>query len=134
MTPESASSPRAPHHPRFSPLLASFGYAFQGIAWAARTQRNWRIHVVAAALAIVLAFALRVSPVEFAVLALTIALVLALETMNSALEATIDALAQPPSEPARHAKDAAAGSVLIAALLSLVVAVAIFGPRLLNLH
>jgi diacylglycerol kinase len=60
-------------------------------------------------------------------------MVLALETMNTAVEATVDALDQPPSELLKHAKDAAAGSVLIAAIVAVVVALMIFGPRLLSL-
>ena len=114
-------------------LRKSFNCAMQGIAWAARTGRNWKIEAVAAGFTAGAAVALRISSVEAAILTLTIALVLSLETMNSAVEATVDALGGPPSVMAGRAKDAAAGSVLIAAALSLAVAAAIFGPRLVSL-
>jgi diacylglycerol kinase len=91
-----------------------------------------QIHLVATALVVGAAVYWRVSPVEWAILALTIGLVLALEAMNSAVEATIDAFGQPPSTLAKRAKDAAAGSVLLGAIIAVVVAAAIFGPRLLS--
>lgn len=90
-------------------------HALNGIAHAWRTQRNLRIQAVCGVLAIVVFAALRVSPLALAVLALTIAVVLAFEVMNTALEALVD-LVSPQIHPlAKAAKDAAAGAVLIAA-------------------
>jgi diacylglycerol kinase len=57
--------------------------------------------------------------------------VLALEAVNTAVEATVDALPGGWSEDKRHAKDTAAAAVLVGALASLVVAAALFLPRLL---
>jgi len=114
-------------------LIASFGFAWEGIRYTARTQPNWRIHGIIAVLAIALGFALRVQPVELAVLSLSIGLVLALECMNTALETAIDAVGGPPSFAAKAAKDAAAAGVLIGAVMAVVVGVIIFGPRLVAL-
>jgi diacylglycerol kinase (ATP) len=114
-------------------LLASFAYAWQGIRYTARSQPNWRIHLLAAVGAIVLALLLGVQPIELAVLALTIGMVLGLECLNTALEAAIDALGGQPSLAAKHAKDAAAAGVLVGAITAVVVAAVIFVPRLLAL-
>ncbi len=113
--------------------LASFGFAWEGIRYVVRTQPNWRIHVLLALLAVSLGLALRVQPVELALLALTVGLVLALECVNTAVEAAIDAQGGPPSFPAKCAKDSAAAGVLIGAATAVVVALIIFGPRLLAL-
>lgn len=95
--------------------------ALNGIVHAWRTQRNLRIQAVLAVVAVVLFTALRVSTLAFALIALTIALVLALEVLNTGLEALVD-LASPQLHPlAKAAKDAAAGAVLIAAVGSLAV-------------
>lgn len=94
--------------------MAVLGYALSGIAHAWRTQRNLRIQAVLAAFAAILFCALRVPPLGLALLALTIAFVLAMEIMNTALEALVD-LASPQLHPlAKAAKDAAAGAVLVA--------------------
>ena len=90
-------------------------YALSGIAYAWRTQRNLRIQAAIALIAAIVFVALRLPPLGLAILALTFAFVLAMEVMNTALEALVD-LASPQVHPlAKAAKDAAAGAVLISA-------------------
>jgi diacylglycerol kinase len=112
-------------------LLTSFAFALEGLGYVARTQPNWRIHLAAAACAATAAIGLQVSPIEMAVLALAVGLVLAFEAVNTAIECAIDAQGGGPTILAKHAKDASAGAVLIAAATSVVVAAVIFGPRIL---
>ena len=111
-------------------LLRSFGYAFGGVAYILRTQRNARIEIAVGIAAVVLAAWLAISAVEWAVLVLTIVIVLALEWMNTALELAVS-LASPEAHPsAKAAKDVAAACVLLGAFASLVVGVLLFGSRL----
>jgi diacylglycerol kinase (ATP) len=96
-------------------------YALSGIAHAWHTQRNLRIQAALAAVALAVFAALHASLLTFAVVALAIAIVLALEIMNTALEAVVD-LVSPQRHPlAKAAKDAGAGAVLVAALGAAVV-------------
>jgi len=111
-------------------VLRSFYFAFAGLAYLFRTQRNARIHGVAGAFACGLAYYLGISRAEWAVLVFTIALVLILEGLNTAIEAAID-LASPDIHPlAKAAKDLAAGMVLIGAIASVAVGLLILGPPL----
>jgi diacylglycerol kinase len=111
----------------------SFGYAFAGLGHAWRTQAHLRVHVGIALLALVLAWALALTPPEWAVVLAAITLVLVLELLNTAVEATVD-LASPERHPlAKIAKDVTAGAVLVAAIGAVLVAVALFVPRLLAL-
>jgi diacylglycerol kinase len=111
-------------------VLRSFYFAFAGLAHLFRTQRNARIHAVVGAAACGLAFYLHISRAEWAVLVFTIALVLILEGLNTAIEAAID-LASPNIHPlAKAAKDLAAGMVLIGAIASVAVGGLILGPPL----
>ena len=96
--------------------MAVLKYALEGIAHAWRTQRNFRIQIVLAAVAVVIFALLHASLTAFTILALTIAFVLAFEAMNTALEALVDLVSPERHALAKAAKDAAAGSVLIAAL------------------
>jgi diacylglycerol kinase len=113
-------------------LLRSFGYAFEGVAYILRTQRNARIELAIALAAVALAAWLGISAVEWAVLALTIALVLALEWINTSLELAVS-LASPERHPsAKAAKDVAAACVLLGAITSVVVALLLFAPRLVS--
>ena len=108
-------------------LLKSFGYAFQGVAACLLGERNFRIHTLAGALAIAMGSYYRLDGTQWAVLILTIALVLCCETVNTAVEAAVD-LASPGEHPlAKLAKDCAAGAVLLAAAGSVGVGFCLFG-------
>jgi diacylglycerol kinase (ATP) len=108
----------------------SFSAAAHGAAYTLRTQRNTWIELAAAAGVVGAGLWLRISSQEWAVLALTIAVILALEAVNSAIEALVDLVSPDYHELARIAKDCAAGAMLFAVLGSLAVAAAIFGPPL----
>ena len=111
-------------------MMRSFGYAFEGIAYLVRTQRNFRLHLLAAAAVVVVGAVLGVGPTEWAILAGTIGLVIMAEALNTGIELAVT-LASPQRRPeAKAAKDIAAGAVLISAITALVVGVAVFGPRL----
>jgi len=74
---------------------------------------------------------LGLNQVEWAILILTIASVLSLEAVNTAVESAVD-LASPDLHPtAKRAKDLAAGAVLIAVLASVCVGLVLFVPKLL---
>ncbi len=95
----------------------------------ARTQRNAQVHLLITTIVIVAGVFFRVSVGEWLALILAIALVLALEAMNTAVEAVVD-LASPQLHPlAKRAKDAAAGSVLIGAIGAALVGCVVFVPR-----
>ncbi len=117
----------------FGRWARSFGFAWEGVGYVTQTQPNCRVHIVAAVLVSIAAISLQVSPTELAILALTIGGVLALEAMNTAIEAAVDALGDVPSLHAKRAKDAAAGAVLVGAATSVVVGVSIFVPRIVAL-
>ena len=111
-------------------IVRSFRFAFAGLWYLFRTQRNARIELAIGTLACALGAWLGISRVEWAVIVFTIALVLILEGLNTAVEAAID-LASPKIHPlARVAKDLAAGMVLIAAIASVAVGLLILGPPL----
>ena len=111
-------------------IVKSFGFAFAGLSYLLRTQRNARIHVIVGAIACGLGAWLRIGRVEWAVLVFTIALVIILEGLNTAVEAAID-LASPEIHPlAKTSKDLAAGMVLVAAIASVAVGLLILGPPL----
>ena len=111
------------------PTLTSFGYAFSGLKTALKNEPNIRIHLLISLLAIILAFFLGFSPVEWIILAFTIAFVLILELINTTLEILVNIVSPEIKEEARIAKDISAAAVFIGALLSLVVGAFLFLPK-----
>lgn len=109
--------------------LRSLGFALRGIAHVFRTQPNAWIMALATVVVAMAGIVFRVDRIEWALLASAVLLVIAAEAINTAIEHLTD-LASPESHPlAAHAKDAAAGAVLIAAIFSLFVAAVVFGSR-----
>lgn len=111
-------------------LFDSFRYAIAGLVFTFRTQRNMRIHLIVAALVLVLAWGLGVKRYELFTLFITITLVLCLELINTAIEATVDLFTAEYHPLAKIAKNVAAGAVLLAAFNAVIVGVFIFWPYL----
>jgi len=113
-------------------LLWSFNYAIAGIVYALRTQRNMRLHVLAAAVVLFAALALGVSRFEMIGLLLVIALVMAVELINTAIEAAIDVSTQGFDPLAKTAKDLAAGAVFISSLAAVAIGYLVFFNRIVT--
>lgn len=108
--------------------LRSFGYAFEGIITASKEQ-NLKSHIVSAIIVILASYLTGLSRMEWYIVLLLIALMFALEMMNTAIERVVD-LASPEIHPlAKQAKDIAAGAVLVFALFSAIIGLLIFMPK-----
>lgn len=114
------------------PLYKSFGYAFQGIFNTIRTERNIKIHCAAAILVTIFGIWLQISKTEWMICFILFGLILALELVNTAVEATVDLFTEKRKPLAKKAKDAAAGAVLIVAIFAAVIGILIFIPKLLD--
>jgi len=111
-------------------LTTSFKHAFAGILHVVRTQRNARIHLLTTAAVVVIGVCVGLSLPEWAILALTVGLVLVTEWFNTVTEVVVD-LVSPEYHPlAKVAKDVAAGGVLVTAGIAVVVGLLILGPPL----
>ena len=96
-------------HPGF---LESFGYALCGIRTVVTRERNIKVMLVAAVLAVVAGLVLRLDALSWVAVVCMIGMVLAGEMLNTAVEAVVD-LASPDVHPlAKIAKDVAAGAML----------------------
>ncbi|GAB4538588.1 MAG: diacylglycerol kinase family protein [Anaerolineae bacterium] len=113
-----------------SRLVTSFKYAFSGVWYVLRTQRNARIHLLVALGVIGLGLWLGLTRTEWAIIALTIGLVLAAESFNTVAEAAVDLATAEYHPLAKIAKDVAAGAVLLMAIAAVVVGFLILGPPL----
>lgn len=111
-------------------LIRSFGYAFKGIGYAAKTQLNFRVHLVATVVACFLGYALNIAINEWLWLILCVALVLTAELFNTAIEFLTDLVSPGYNELAGHVKDISAGAVLVTAFFALITGAIIFLPKL----
>lgn len=109
----------------------SFTHAGRGLWLFVRTTPNAWLQLVAFLVVIMLGVYFSITAIEWVLIILTSAIVLAAEAFNTAIEIDID-LTSPEYHPyARDTKDVAAGAVLITALAAVAIAVFIFGRYLL---
>lgn len=113
------------------PLYKSFGYALQGIAAGIKKERNMKIHCGAAVLVTAAGVMLGISGTEWCICLVLFGLVMALELVNTAIEAAVDLATEEKRPLAKLAKDAAAGAVLVAAIMAAAVGMIIFLPKML---
>jgi diacylglycerol kinase len=110
-----------------------FVHAGRGVHHAVVTQRNMRVHVILACLAVALGITLRISPVEFALVFIAVMLVFGTEMLNTVVETIVDMITQEYHPLARVAKDVAAGAVLLNAVLAVIIALFVYVPHLWHL-
>jgi len=113
-----------------SSMRASFGYAIEGLQYVLRTERNARIHLVAALLVVMVGLWLGLGVIEWALLVFSIVLVFSVEMLNTVVELIVDMVVEETHPLAKHAKDVAAGAVLIAAGGSAILGLLVLGPPL----
>lgn len=113
--------------------LQSFRFALKGLRSILKYEHNSRIHFVAAIAVIILGLLLKIDLIEWSLLTIVIGMVFITELLNSSLESFADSLKPEWNDIIGRAKDYSAAAVLIAAIISLVVGVIIFVPKLLDL-
>ena len=112
-------------------FLIGFRYAFSGVGYMLRTQRNMQVHCLIGACAVALGSFLGLARWEWLALIIIITLVLFAEGVNTAIEAAVDVATSEYHPFARIAKDSAAGAVLICAIGAVVVGCVVFIPHLI---
>ena len=110
----------------------AFGYALEGIITVVVTQPNMRIIAVSAVGAVVAGLLLGLNYLEWSLVLVAVFFIWMAETFNTALEFVVD-LVSPEFHPlAKKAKDAAAGAVLVAIILSISLAALVMLPKLIG--
>lgn len=109
-------------------LISSFRFACNGIRYALHTQQNFRIQLFFLAAAISMGVFLGITELEWIAIILTSSLVLILEIINTSIERLVDFMTSEYHPKAEQVKDTAAGAVLIASIMSVVIGLIIFIP------
>ena len=113
--------------------IKSFGHAARGIGVAFKTQHNIRIHAAAVIIVGTAGIFFKLSLLEWGLVVMAVGLVLVSEMMNTAIEALVDLVSPSYHEKAGLIKDIAAGAVMIAAVISVIIGLVVFVPKVLRL-
>jgi len=109
-------------------LLKSFSFAAQGLVFCLKTQRNARLHVLAAMDVCGAGFLLKITAADWRWLIACIALVWFAELINTAFEYLCDLIHPTFSASVKRAKDIAAGAVLVCAAGAAAIGLITFWP------
>ncbi|WP_404443768.1 diacylglycerol kinase family protein [Sutcliffiella horikoshii] len=113
-------------------FTSSFSYAFDGLMFVLRTERNIKVHVFLAFVMIGLSLFFQITKVEWLILFLVIAGMFVIEIINTAIENVVDLVTEEYHPLAKTAKDVAASAALVFACISVIIGVILFGPYLLT--
>jgi diacylglycerol kinase (ATP) len=113
-------------------FFRSFMYAVNGIRVSWHEQRNLKIQSIIALVVVAAAFYFEITLTEWCVVLFAIGLVMALEMVNSAIESLVDLVTRERNELAGKIKDIAAGAVLLASIIAMIIGILVFGKYLLN--
>jgi Diacylglycerol kinase len=113
--------------------LESFRFALNGLLLLLKNERNSRIHILAAIIAIVMGIIMKLDHYEWSLLIIVIGAVFLTELLNSSIESLADLIDPEWNELIMRAKDYSAAAVLISAIVAIVVGGLIFIPKFLDL-
>ena len=111
----------------------SFKHAWEGLVYAFKTQPNYKIHALFSALAVGGGLYFHISYTEFLIIGVLITLGFTVETINTAIEETCDAIDESIRPEIKIAKDTAAASMLLIAIGSSILGLVIFIPKIASL-
>jgi undecaprenol kinase len=114
----------------FKKLKLSFKYAFNGLFSALYLEQNMRIHYFAMIMVIMFGIIYKINNLEWIIVLICFGLVMSAEMMNTAIEKTIDINCKEYNNDARIAKDIAAGGVLVMAIITAIIGLIIFIPKI----
>jgi len=115
---------------RIRKLVDSFNYAIEGLVYAVRTQKNMKIHMVAATLVFLACFIFDITKEQIVIITITISMVIVAEMFNTAIESALDATTNYYHPLVKIAKNVSAGAVLVTAFNAVVVGYIVFWDKL----
>ena len=112
-------------------LIKSFKYALEGIISAFKSEKNMKIHFIIMILVIILGFIYKININEWKECIFCFGLVIGTEMINTAIEINTDLAMPNKNNKAKLAKDISAGAVLIMAIISIIIGLMIFIPKIM---
>ncbi len=107
--------------------------AFNGIKFVLKNERNLKIQVFFAIVAIFISGFLKINLIEWAIIVLTIFIVFLTEIFNTAIENVTDMITLEYNEKAKIVKDISAGAVVLTSIASIIIGGLIFLPKILKI-
>lgn len=117
----------------FKRFIKSFKYCAEGIRYAFYHEQNIIVMLVIAILTLILGTILKINVTERLIVLVVIGVVMSLEMINTAIEATVDLISPKKNDLAKVAKDCASGAVGIMSIFAAIIGLSIFVPKIIEI-
>lgn len=117
----------------FGRFFKSIKYSLAGLYYAYRYEQSLWLHGLVTILAVIMGFIFRISLSEWAIIFIALGAILALELINTAIEAAVDLTTTEIHPLAKIAKDCGSAASFVMSIVSIVISMFVFGPYLLEL-
>ena len=114
-------------------FFKSIKYSLDGLFYAYRYEQSLWIHGFAVLLAVILGFVFQIRLAEWAIIFIALGIILALELINTAIEAAVDLTTTEIHPLAKVAKDCGSAASFVMSIVSIVISLFVFGPYFLDL-
>ena len=113
----------------FKRFLLSFKYSFEGLAYAYKNEQSLFLHAVGSLFAILFGIILQISFNQWAIILISLIVVLAVELLNTAIEATVDLITFEKNPLAKIAKDCGSAAAFVSSVAAITICLFIYIPK-----
>ena len=112
--------------------LRTFKYSWQGLAYAYKNEQSMWVHAIASVVTIALGFIFSLSLTDWAIVLISLGVILASELINTAIEAAVDLCTLEINPLAKIAKDCGSASTFVLTICAVIVCLFVFVPHFIG--
>ena len=117
----------------FKRFLNSIKYSVDGLVNAYQNEQSLWLHAMCTIIIVILGFALHISFIQWAIIVIALVIVLAVELLNTAIEATVDLVTKEIHPLAKVAKDCGSAAAFVSSIMVFIICCFIFIPKIIAL-
>ena len=117
----------------FKRFLNSIKYSLEGLSYGYRNEQSLILHGFCTILAVILGLIFHITFWEWAVIIISLVIVLAVELLNTAIEATVDLITKEIHPLAKIAKDCGSAAAFVSSLVAVIIGLFVFVPHIIKL-
>lgn len=117
----------------FKRFLNSIKYSVDGLVNAYQNEQSLWLHAMCTIIIVILGFALQISFIQWAIIVIALVIVLAVELLNTAIEATVDLVTKEIHPLAKIAKDCGSAAAFVSSIMVFIICCFIFIPKIIAL-
>lgn len=117
----------------FKRFLNSIKYSIEGLIYAYGNEQSLWLHGVGSLFAVIMGFIFNITFIQWAIIVVAFVVVLAIELLNTAIEAVVDLVTSEIHPLAKIAKDCGSAAAFVSGIMAGIICAFIFIPYIIAL-